>query len=139
MGVPVKSDFQILSTKHRAAARDPRVPGGTARVRRVAHVIVYTFVWVAPPGATGWWRGRVRQVGVATDLVRCICLVFRRRILYTDKRMGFAEFDRAICLSDLGPNFRGFQGPRIIHTLRMVWVVECCRIITVTAPNTVLV
>jgi hypothetical protein len=57
--------------------------------------------------------------------------------------MGFAEFDRAIRLSDLGPNFRGFQGPRIIHTLRMVWVVEClvecCRIITgesgVTAPN----
>ncbi len=35
-------------------------------MRRVAHVIVYTFVWVAPPGATGWGRGRVRQVGVAT-------------------------------------------------------------------------
>ena len=86
MGVPVKSDFQILSTKHRAAARDPRVPGGTARVRWVAHVIVYTFVWVAPPGSTGWGRGRVWQVGVATDLVRCICLVFRRRILYTDIR-----------------------------------------------------
>jgi hypothetical protein len=85
VGVPMKSDFQILSTKHRVAARDPRVPGGTTRVRRVAHVIVYTSVWVAPPGATGWGRGRVRQVGVATDLasVRCICLVFRRRILFT--------------------------------------------------------
>ena len=86
MGVPVKSYVAFWSTKHRVAARDPRVPGGTARVRWVAHVIVYTFVWVAPPGSTGWGRGRVRQVGVATDLVRCICLVFRRRILYTDIR-----------------------------------------------------